>query len=144
MPMSAMSFINKLYNKVIFSDAPDLNITAFDMGIGQCKLSLQKPGVARLETATGTVGSLEIFVPVDMTVQIKKTSPAAGQWLKRYIENGYIGGSVTLYDDVNNSYTAIDPSMKVDEAGPFNGTEPMVEFTVQANFRVNVKALSGF
>lgn len=139
-----MEFLNKLYNKVIFSDAPNLNVTAYDMGAGQCKVSLQKPGVARLETATGTVGSLEIFVPVDMTIQIKRTSPAYAYWLDRIMKNGYIGGSITMYDDANVSYTAIEPSIKVDEAGPFNGTEPMIEFTVQANLRVNTQALAGF
>lgn len=139
-----MEFLNKLYNKVIFSDAPNLNVTAYDMGAGQCKVSLQKPGVARLETATGTVGSLEIFVPVDMTIQIKRTSPAYAYWLDRIMKNGYIGGSITMYDDTNVPYTAIEPSIKVDEAGPFNGTEPMIEFTVQANLRVNTQALAGF
>lgn len=139
-----MEFLNKLYNKVIFSDAPNLNVTAYDMGIGQCKVSLQKPGVARLDTATGTVGSLEIFVPVDMSIQVKRTSPAYAYWLDRVMKNGYIGGSVTMYDDTNVSYTATEPSIKIDEAGPFNGTEPMTEFTVQANLRVNTQALAGF
>lgn len=139
-----MEFLNKLYNKVIFSDAPALNVTAYDMGIEQCKISLDKPGVARLETATGTVGSLEIFVPVNMTVSIKRTSPASGAWLSRMLANGYIGGSVTVYDDTNTSYVATEPSIKVDEAGPFNGTEPAVTFTVQANLKVNSQALAGF
>lgn len=138
-----MEFLNKLYNKCIFSDAPNLNLTAYDMGIDQCKIALAKPGVARLDTATGTVGSLEIFVPVDMTVSIKRTSAVASAWLSRMMTNGYIGGSVTLYDDTNSSYVATEPSIKLDEAGPFNGTEPAVTFTVQANLKVNSQALAG-
>lgn len=139
-----MEFLNKLYNKVIFSDAPNLNLTAYDMGSGQCKAAFNKPGVARLETATETVGSLEIYVPVDISIQVKRTSPAYSYWLQRIIANGYIGGSMTLYDDTNVSYVATKPSIKVDEAGPFNGTEPMIEFTIQANMKVNTQALAGF
>lgn len=139
-----MDFLNKLYNKLIFSDAPNLNIGAHDMGIEQCRVTLQKPGVARLETATGTVGSMEIIVPCDISVSIKKTSPIISYWSERIFQNGYIGGSVVLYDDVNNSYTATEPSIKIDELGALNGTEPAITFTVQANLKVNNEALAGF
>lgn len=139
-----MEFLNKLYNKVIFSNAPELNLGATDMGEEQCSVNLTEESVKRLRTATGTVGSLEIFVPVEMTVAIDKTSPNINYWKKRYLENGYIGGSVTVYDDTNYSYTATKPSIIIDSLGNFNGTDPVITFKVSANFRVNTTALAGF
>ena len=139
-----MEFLNKLYNKVVFSDAPELNIGAMDMGEEQTAIRLTKDAVARLATATGTVGSMEIFIPVEMDVSIDKTSPMYSQWVSRLLKNAYIGGSVTVYDDVNISYTGTKPSVSCSDFGKLNGTDPQVTFTVHANLRVNTEALAGF
>ena len=79
-----MHFINRLYTKLIFSDAPNLNIGAYDMGEGQVTIKLTEDSVKRLKTATRTIGSLEIFVPVEADVEIAKDSPVRQNWLARY------------------------------------------------------------
>lgn len=139
-----MKFLNKLYNKLIFSDAPNLNITAFDMGEGQCTIKLNKRSVNRIPTATGTVGSLEIFVPVEITVEVLKTSPVIKYYRERYFKNGYIGGSLTLYDDTNEEYSCEEVSMALDEFPQTNGTQASVNFILEGNLRVNMEALAGF
>ena len=138
-----MQFLNRLFNKVTFSDAPNLNITAMDMGEEQCTITLEAEGVDRLPVATGTIGSLRIFVPVTMALSIKKTSPILGYYRQAILENGYIGGSVTIMDDVGNEYTAVKPSIAISEMGALNGTQPAVTFNVKANLRVNSKSLVG-
>lgn len=139
-----MKFLNKLYNKLIFSDAPNLNCTAFDMGRQQCTARLARKGVNRLDTATGTVGSLEIFVPVELRVEILKTSPVIDYYSERILKNGYIGGTLTMYDDVNKAYTIDDVSMSLEEIPSTGGEAPAVTFVLEGNLRVNQEALAGF
>lgn len=139
-----MNFINRLWTKLIFSDAPNLNVGAYDMGEGQISINLTEDSVKRLKTATRTIGSLEIFVPIEAQVEIAKDSPIRLAWVDRYLKNGYIGGSVTFYDDTNESYTATEPSITLGELGNFNGTDPKLSFKLHANLLVNTEALSGF
>ena len=42
-----MHFINRLYTKLIFSDAPNLNVGAYDMGEGQVTIKLTEDSVKR-------------------------------------------------------------------------------------------------
>ena len=138
-----MDFLNKLYTKAIFSDAPDLNVTAYDMGEDMIGATLNEPIVNRLPTATGTVGSLAIIVGVDISISVLKTRPVFTAFTNRMLENGYIGGTVTIYDDTNTPYTIKDVSFTMNEIPNVNGTNPAVVFTVQGNLEVNRTALYG-
>lgn len=139
-----MHFINRLYTKLIFSDAPNLNIGAYDMGEGQITIKLTEDSVKRLKTATRTIGSLEIFVPVEADVEIAKDSPVRANWLARYKANGYIGGSVTFYDDTNTAFVGTEPSLSISSDMSSNGSDPKNTFKLSANFLVNTQALAGF
>lgn len=138
-----MDFLNKLYTKAIFSDAPELNVTAYDMGEDMIGATLNEPIVNRLPTATGTVGSLAIIVGVDISISILKTRPVFSAFTNRMLENGYIGGTVTIYDDTNTPYTIKDVSFTMNEIPNVNGTNPAVTFLVQGNLEVNRTALYG-
>lgn len=137
-----MNFLNKLYTKAVFSEDSNMNVVASDMGENQITISLQENIVERLRTATGTVGSLNIFVPVDITIEILKTSPAYENYIKRCNENGYIGGSVTIYDDVNNEHTFSEVTITTQEFPSMNGSNPAHTFTIQANWNVNTQAIA--
>ncbi|HDZ5024775.1 TPA: hypothetical protein RTG57_001725 [Campylobacter jejuni] len=137
----AMKFLNKLYTKCIFSDAQEMNVTAYDMGENMTSISLEEDVVNRLKTATGTVGSLSIFVSVSVSISILKTSPAIDVYMERILNNGFIGGTLTLYDDVNRAFTIEDVSLNLNEIPNMNGTEPAVPFTLQGNLLVNKDAL---
>ena len=144
MAYSAVGFINRLYNKLSFSDNSNLDVSAYDMGTDQCTASFSTRGVSRLEAATGTVVSLQIFVKVELSVSIRKTSPKIGYYRDAILGNGYVGGTVTLYDDANNSSTAYNPSIALDELGALNGSEPAITFLVECDLPVNEQALAGF
>ena len=139
-----MNFINRQWTKLIFSENPNLNITAHDMGERQVTISITKDSVKRLDTATRAIGSLEIYVPIEAEIDIAKDSVARSYWLEQYKKNGYIGGNVTFYDDTNNNYVATEPSITLSNFGTFNGTEAHTTFKIQANFLVNTDALAGF
>lgn len=137
----AMKFINKLYTKAIFSDANELNLTAYDMGENTCSITFNDEVVNRLKTNVGTIGSMAIFVSVDVVVSIIKTSSAIDNYMKRIETNAYIGGTLTLYDDINRAYTIEDVSINIQNVPNMNGTEPAVEFTISGNLMVNKNAL---
>lgn len=144
MAYSPVGFINRLRNKLSFSDNPNLDVTPYDMGVEQTEVTFSRRGVDRLEAATGTVVSLQIFVKLEVTVSIRKTSPQIGAYKEAIIGNGYVGGTVTLYDDAGNKYIAYNPSVAVDGLGAFNGTEPAITFIVECDLPVNEVALAGF
>lgn len=137
-----MKFLNKLYVKGIFSEASELNVVAGDLGENMIKVSLQDDIVKRLPTATGTVGSLSIFVPIEVEVEILKTSPLWEAYMKRCMENGYIGGTFTVYDDTNLAAEMSDVSLSIRDMPNFNGSNPAVVFIVQGNLNVNRAALT--
>lgn len=139
--MANMQFLNKLFTKCIFSDALELNIGAFDMGEGMVTVSLDKPTVARIDTATGTVGSLNIFSPATIKIQVLKTSPICQVYYDRILKNGYIGGTLTLKDDTNAEFVFDRISVSLDELPNMNGTEAAVTFIVHGNLQVNKEAL---
>lgn len=136
-----MDFLNKLYTKAIFSEASELNVTAYDLGEGMIGARLEASVVDRLPTATGTVGSLAIVVPVTVSVSILKTSTAFAEYSKRILSNGYIGGTMTAYSDTNTPYVIKDVSLDIQEIPNMNGTEPAVEFQIKGNLEVNSDAL---
>lgn len=139
-----MEFISRLYSKLVFSEDSTLNLIARDLGENMITGQVGKPPVERLPTATGTIGSLNIFVPVTLTVSILKTSPAFQNYWGRIMNNGYIGGTCTFYDDSNNSHTISEVSISTNNMPSSNGTEPAVEFVVEGNLEVNKQALIGF
>lgn len=140
----AMKFLNKLYTQCIFSDAPELNIGAKDMGENMASVSLQDDVVNRLKTVTGTVGSLAIIVSVNVEISINKTIPAIDYYIDRILKNGYIGGTLTLIDDVNRKFVIEDVSLNINQIPNMNGTEPAVPFIIQGNLAVNKEALGVF
>lgn len=139
-----MEFLNKLYTKAIFTDAPELNVGAYDLGENMISVTIDENFVNRLPTATGTVGSLAIFVPVTCSIEILKTSSAIGEWSDRILSNAYIGGTLTIYSDVNSAYSITEVSINIKQLGNLNGTEPAITFEVQGNLEVNKDALKVF
>lgn len=138
-----MDFINRLYTKLIFTADSSMNVVATDMGETQMQVQMGEDIVRRLRAATGTVGSLSIYVPVQVNVSILKTSPLYEVYQKRALENGYIGGNLTIYDDVNTAWTITDPSIGSAEFPPANGSDPQISVRIDGNLLVNTKALIG-
>lgn len=136
-----MKFLNKLYTKANFSDATELNLSAYDLGEDMISATLDDEVVTRLKTATGSVGSLAIVVGVSVNVAILKTSPVIQEYYKRILENAYLGGTLTITDDTKQSFTLRDISLNISEIPAGNGTSPATTFVINGNLVVNQKAL---
>ncbi len=139
-----MEFISRLFCKLIFSEDSTLNLIPRDLGESMITGQVGKAPVERIPTATGTIGSLNISIPVTLTVSVLKTSPAFQNYWGRILNNGYVGGTCTFYDDANNSHTISEVSVSTDNMPNGNGTEASVEFKVEGNMLVNKQALIGF
>ena len=136
-----MDFLNKLYTKAVFTNAPELNVNAYDLGEDMISVTLDDEVVNRLPTATGTVGSLSIICGATVTISLLKTSNAIGEYQDRIFSNGYIGGTLTIYTDVNSPLSMKDVSIGFNDMGNLNGTQPAVNFIVKGNVEVNKDAL---
>lgn len=140
----AMKFLNKLYVKAIFSDVPELNVTAYDLGEDMISIQFEDDVVNRIKTATGSMGSLAIFVSVTVNISIVKSSPAIDIYKERILSNGYVPGTLTLRDDINGEWTIEDLSLNQKEVGNVNGTDAAIQFQVQGNLLVNKDSLYAF
>lgn len=138
-----MKFLNKLYTKGVFSEDSGLNVVATDLGENMISVEIEGDVVNRLPTATGTVGSLSIFLPMSATIQVLKTSPVYENYINRCLDDGYVGGTFTFYDDVNQSFEMEEISLTLKGLPEMGGTQPCVEFVVQGNWRVNRKSIVG-
>lgn len=137
-----MQILNKLLTKAIFSEATNLNVSAVDLGKDMISVRLRNEAVNRLEGATHTIASANLYVLVEIVINILKTSPVFNQYLLAIQQKAIVGGTITLYDDRGNSYMASDVSLNVSEFPNMNGTEASVNFSVLANFNVNTQLLS--
>ncbi|EKE91407.1 hypothetical protein OUM_0872 [Helicobacter pylori R038b] len=85
--------------------------------------------VKRLQAATQTIASANIYIPTTIKVPILKTSPAYAIWLKAMMQNPILGECV-LKDD--GSYPCVIKQVTLD----FNVTDLVTsaEFTIKGNF----------
>ncbi|GAA6836926.1 hypothetical protein CG4_08330 [Helicobacter pylori] len=85
--------------------------------------------VKRLQAATQTIASANIYIPTTIKVPILKTSPAYKIWLNARIQNPILGECV-LKDD--KSYPCVIKQVTLN----FNVIDLVtsVEFTIKGNF----------
>lgn len=140
----SMPILNKLLSKVIFSDATELNVSPSDLGESMISVSIDDDVVHRLRAATGTVASASLYVQINISISVLKTSPVFGNYASAILNNAIVGGTVTVYDDRGIAYTGKDVSLNLKEIPNMNGTEPAVTFIVQANLPVNSKLVTSY
>ena len=138
---NTFDFLHKGFVKGVFSEAPELNVTAVDMGTEMISVSIDTQSVDRLPTATGTVASANSFVSVSATFQVLKASPADKIYTNRIKSNGVIPGTLTVYDDVNKDWTFSKLSISL--AGfSANASEAHRAYTVQGIMPVNTDLIA--
>lgn len=140
----SMPILNKLLSKVIFSDATELNVSPSDLGENMISVSIDDDVVHRLRAATGTVASASLYVQINISISVLKTSPVFQNYASAILNNAIVGGTVTVYDDRGVPYTGKDVSLNLKEIPNMNGTEPAVTFIVQANLPVNSKLVTSY
>lgn len=138
---NTFDFLHKGFVKAVFSGAPELNVSAVDMGTEMISVTIDDKPVNRLPTAVGTVASANVFVSVSVMIQILKASPADKIYTNRTKRNGVIPESLTLYDDVNVPWTLSKLSLSL---GGFsaNASEAHRAYTVEGIMPVNTDLIA--
>ena len=139
LPSYLERFINKAVTSLIFPDDPDLNLTAFDMGEDAASMSIDEETVKQLKVNFGTVGAVEMAVPVTINVSIIKVVTPAETWRKRIFTNGLVQGAnrtCIFTDDVGNEYSIFACTLSMGEVSA-NASSPVYNFTVKGTLAVN-------
>ena len=141
LPSYLERFINKAVTSLIFPDDPDLNLTAFDMGEDAASMSIDEETVKQLKVNFGTVGAVEMAVPVTINVSIIKVVTPAETWRRRIFTNGLVQGAnrtCVFTDDVGNEYTLFACTLSMGEITG-NASNPAYSFTVKGTLAVNTE-----
>ncbi len=126
---SEISILARVFNTAVFSNNSAFDITPFDLGEEQMSVELEDEVVKRLQAATQTIASANIYIPTTIKVPILKTSPAYKIWLNARMQNPILGECV-LKDD--KSYPCVIKQVTLN----FNVIDLVtsVEFTIKGNF----------
>lgn len=138
---NTFEFLHKGFVKAVFSDEPALNVTAADMGSEMISVTFDDKPVNRIATATGTVASANVSVPVSATLQVLKASPADSIYTNRIKANGVIPGTLTLYDDVNKPWTLSKLSISISGFSA-NASEAHRAYTIEGILPVNTDLIA--
>ncbi|EMH42795.1 hypothetical protein HMPREF1430_00890 [Helicobacter pylori GAM96Ai] len=68
-------FLAHVFNTAVFSNNSAFDITPFDLGEEQMSVEMEDEVVKRLQVATQTIASANIYIPTTIKVPILKTSP---------------------------------------------------------------------
>ena len=137
----ANDFIFKGFAKAVFSDDSGLNIIPSDLGDDMIAVTFDSDAVTRIRTATGTIASPQLFVEVNGTFHILKTSPQYNLYVNRVSQNSVIPGEVTMYDDSNLSWTFVKMSLGI-TGWTGSGKDAAAQFSLKANWPVNTKLIA--
>ncbi|WP_187886592.1 hypothetical protein [Helicobacter pylori] len=127
---SEMSILARVFNTAVFSNNSAFDITPFDLGEEQMSVEMEDEVVKRLQAATQTIASANIYIPTTIKVPILKTSPAYAIWLKAMTSNAIVGGQCTLKDDTG--FQCVIKQVTLD----FNVIDLVTnaEFTIKGDF----------
>ncbi|MCQ2854236.1 hypothetical protein JT054_02485 [Helicobacter pylori] len=100
---SEMSILARVFNTAVFSNNSAFDITPFDLGEEQMSVEMEDEVVKRLQAATQTIASANIYIPTTIKVPILKTSPAYKTWFNARMQNPILG-ECTLKDDAGYQY----------------------------------------
>ncbi len=89
--------------------------------------------VKRLQAATQTIASANIYMPTTIKVPILKTSPVYKVWLEAMTKNAIVGGQCTLKDDAGYQYVIEQVSLDFNVRDLVTSTE----FAIKGNFYPN-------
>ncbi|MGL2577458.1 hypothetical protein KVJ73_03245 [Helicobacter pylori] len=125
-------FLERVFNTAVFSNNSAFDITPFDLGEEQMSVEWEDEVVKRLQAATQTIASANIYIPTTIKVPILKTSPAYAIWLNARMRNPILGKCV-LKDDVGHQCVIKQITLDSNVIDLVTS----VEFTIKGNFYVN-------
>jgi len=130
--------LNRLVASVVFSDHPELNVTASYLGEGAMSLALDGTQTTQIRTLTGTVTSPEPYQLATLTVNLLRTQPLADLF-KTTAENSTLLGNFTARSDstTESPYQIINGSIESVREQKWDGKDPGYVVTIQGYYAIN-------
>jgi hypothetical protein len=138
LPFIPQGLLNRTRTQIVFASFPYLNISAFNMGKTQAKVSFTTPFTTQIHTATGIVNSPEPFVMTNIAVGVLRTQPLGAAFLAQ-IQAGVILGEVVAYGDTSAlpAIPLYDASVTGFDIAAFDGNDPIIAVTISGVFYPN-------
>ena len=139
-PLIDQGVLNRVLGSVVWSNFPNLNVTAPYLDREGINLRLTGNSTAQLPTLTGTVQSPECYMPISVVIALLKTQSLAEAY-KAQMENLSTIGPGTVYPDVStggiSSYQIYNAAIETVGDLLFNGTTPLYGVTCTGFYPVN-------
>jgi hypothetical protein len=138
-PLIDQGVLNRVKGSVVWTNFPQLNVTASYLDREGINLRLTGQASAQLPTLTGTVQSPECYMPISVVIALLKTQNLADQY-KSQMENNSLIGPGTVWPDVStgiSSYQLQNCAIESVSDLLFNGTTPIYAVTCTGYYVVN-------
>ena len=142
-PLIDQGVLNRLRGSVVWTDHPELNVTAPYLDKEGINLRLSGEASTQHGTMTGIVQSPEPYMPVSVVIALLKTQSLSDRY-KSQMEALSLIGSGTVYPDVTagglSQYQL--QNMSIQNVGEllFNGTTPIYAVTCSGYYVINNSA----
>lgn len=140
-PLIAQGTLSRIRASVLFNSFPQLNVTAPFLGEEGISLRLNGPSTTRINTMTGTVTSLEPYIPTVLTIGLLKTQFLSDLFKQQMETLSTIGDCVVRPDSrVLSPYPLYNCSIDDVNELSFNGKSAGWIVTVGGYYLVNSAA----
>ena len=99
-PLIAQGTLNRLLGSIVWTNFPQLNVTASYLGKEGIRLALEGESTVFLPTMTGAVTSQEPFMMVSLTAHLLKTQPLANAYKQQMESNAQLGDGTVRPDSL--------------------------------------------
>ena len=138
-PLIDQGILNRLKASVVWTNFPQLNVTASYLDKDGINLRLEGEASLQHGTMTGVVQSPEPYMPISVVIALLKTQSLADQYKSQMEANSVIGPG-TVWPDVSTGLSAYQlQNMSIQGVGDllFNGTTPMYGVTCKGYYVTN-------
>jgi hypothetical protein len=138
-PLIDQGVLNRVKGSVVWTNFPQLNVTAPFLDREGINLRLTGNSSAQLPTLTGTVQSPECYMPISVVIALLKTQNLANLY-KAQMEASSLIGQGTVWPDVSGGISSYQlQNCAIESVGDllFNGTTPIWAVTCTGYYVVN-------
>ena len=137
-PLVVQGTLNRLLGSVLWTDYPNLNITAPFLGPDGISLALEGESTTFLKTLTGTITSPEPFMVVNMSFSLLRTQSIADAYKTQMEKLATIGNCVLRTDSSNLSvYQFTNCAIQGVRELRINGTDAGYSVAVKGFYNIN-------
>ncbi len=137
-PLVPQGTLNRLRGSVVWTDVPQLNVTAAYLGEEMIRLSLEGDAVEYFNTATGAVSSPQPYRMTSLMIHLLKTQQLADLYKQREETNALMGGCTVRPDATPLSpYQLINCSILGVSELNFAGKDPGYGVRIKGYYNIN-------